>query len=143
MKIILSLLLVALSLFARADLDEYAQKMGFERNYYTALAKAKKEHRPLMLVVTKAECPWCDRLEDRTLTDATVHKRLNDETVVVLVYKNFDDGEYPADKFPAPFSPRIFFIDPVTQETLLIINGYVKVNNFVQELDTLKMLWQK
>ncbi|MEN4045726.1 MULTISPECIES: thioredoxin family protein [Sulfurimonas] len=143
MKIILSLLLVAFSLFARADLDEYAQKMGFQRDYYAALAKAKKEQRPLMLVVTKAECPWCDRLEDRTFTNPTVHKRLNKEVVVVLVYKNFDEGEYPAEKFPAPFSPRIFFVDPATQKTLLIVNGYVKADSFLQELDTLQMLWRK
>ena len=143
MKIILSLLLAAFSLFARADLDEYAQKMGFERDYHTALAKAKKEQRPLMLVVTKAECPWCDRLEDHTLTNAEVYKRLQKEVVVVLVYKSFDEGEYPADKFPAPFSPRIFFIDPATQKTLLVINGYVKAGSFLQELDTLQMLWRK
>jgi len=143
MKIILSLLFIALSLFGRADLDEYAQKMGFERNYYAALAKAKKEHRPLMLTVTKAECPWCDRLEDHTLTDATVHARLKKEVVVVLVYKNFDEGEYPAELFPAPFSPRTFFIDPFTQKTLLIINGYEKPDALLEDLDRLKMLWNK
>ncbi|WP_457748445.1 thioredoxin family protein [Sulfurimonas sp.] len=142
-KTILILLFLSLSLFGRADLDEYAHKMGFERNYHTALAKAKKEHRPLMLVVTKAECPWCDRLEDRTLTNAQVYKRLQKEVIVVLVYKNFDEGEYPAEKFPAPFSPRTFFIDPSTQKTLLIINGYVKADSFLQELDTLQMLWRK
>jgi len=137
MKILLSLLLAAITLFARADLDEYAQKMGFERDYYTALAKAKKLHRPLMLVVTKAECPWCDRLEDRTLANEKVHKRLQKEVVVVLVYKNFDEGEYPGEKFPAPFSPRTFFIDPVTQKTLFIINGYVKPDTFLENLDVL------
>ncbi|WP_193150898.1 thioredoxin fold domain-containing protein [Sulfurimonas sediminis] len=142
MKLILSMLLLALSLFGRADLDEYAQKMGFERDYYTALAKAKKAHRPLMLVVTKAECPWCDRLEDRTFTEHTVHTRLKKEVIVVLVYKNFDEGEYPAEKFPAPFSPRTFFIDPDTQKNLLIINGYVKPDNFLENLDKLNMLWQ-
>ncbi len=137
MKILLSLLLVAITLFARADLDEYAKKMGFERDYYTALTKAKKLHRPLMLVVTKAECPWCDRLEDRTLSDTAVHSRLKKEVVVVLVYKNFDEGEYPAQMFPAPFSPRTFFIDPMTQKTLLIINGYVDKKDFLEKLDAL------
>jgi len=137
MKILLSLLFIAITLFARADLDEYAQKMGFERDYYTALAKAKKLHRPLMLVVTKAECPWCDRLEDRTLANEKVHKRLQKEVVVVLVYKNFDEGEYPAELFPAPFSPRTFFIDPVTQKTLLIINGYVDKKDFLEYLNAL------
>ena len=137
MKILLSLLFIAITLFARADLDEYAQKMGFERDYYTALAKVKKLHRPLMLVVTKAECPWCDRLEDRTLANEKVHKRLQKEVVVVLVYKNFDEGEYPAELFPAPFSPRTFFIDPVTQKTLLIINGYVDKKDFLEYLNAL------
>lgn len=143
MKIILSLLFAALSLFGRADLDEYAHKMGFERNYYTALAKAKEAHRPLMLIVTKPECPWCDRLEDRTLANPKVHKRLLKEVVTVLVYKDFDEDDYPAQMFQAPFSPRTFFVDPRTQETLLIINGYVKVDRFLQELDTLKTLWNK
>jgi thioredoxin-related protein len=143
MKLILSLLFIAISLFGRADLDEYAQKMGFERDYHTALAKAKKEQRPLMLVVTRAECPWCDRLEDRTLTNDEVHKRLTQEVVVVLVYKNFDEGEYPAQMFPASFSPRTFFIDPATQKTLLVINGYVKPKGFLEKLDMLQSLWNK
>ncbi len=143
MKILLSLFLVVLSLFGRADLDEYAHKMGFERNYYTALSKAKEEHQPLMLIVTKPECPWCDRLEDKTLTNSKVHKRLLKEAITVLVYKDFDEDDYPAQIFQTPFSPRTFFIDPQTQKTLLIINGYVNVNKFLQKLNTLKTLWNK
>ena len=137
MKPILILLLTVITVFARADLDEYAQKMGFERDYYTALTKAKKLHRPLMLVVTKAQCPWCDRLEDHTLANEKVHKRLQKEVVVVLVYKDFDEGEYPAKKFPAPFSPRTFFINPMSQKTLLIINGYADTTDFLEKIDAL------
>jgi len=137
MKTIFSMIFITISLFGRADLDEYAQKMGFERNYNMALAKAKKLHRPLMLVVTKAQCPWCDRLEDHTLANEKVHKRLQKEVVVVLVYKDFDEGEYPAKKFPAPFSPRTFFINPMSQKTLLIINGYADTTDFLEKIDAL------
>jgi len=143
MKIILSLLFLTLALFGRADLDEYAQKMGFERDYNTALAKAKELHRPLMLTITKPECPWCDRLEDQTFTDLTVHKHLNKEVVVILVYKDFDKESYPSKKFVAPFSPRTFFIDPSSQEAFLIINGYAEKGKFLDKLDEVKRLWNK
>lgn len=143
MKFILSLLLLTLTLFGRADLDEYAQKMGFERNYYTALSKAKKENKLLMVIITKPECPWCDRLEDKTLANEKVHKRLLKELVTVLLYKDFDADDYPQKKFPAPFTPRTFFVNPKTQEVLFVLNGYIKTEEFLQQLEILTELWDK
>ncbi len=143
MKTISILLFLTLTLFGRADLDEYAQKMGFERDYNTALAKAKQLHRPLMLTVTKPECPWCDRLEDQTFADPAVHKRLNKEVVVVLVYKDFDEEDYPSKKFVAPFSPRTFFVDPASENAFLIIDGYAEKEKFLDKLNEVKRLWNK
>jgi thioredoxin-related protein len=142
MKILLALFLVGYSLFG-ADLDAYAKKMGFERNYYTAVKTAKKLHRPVMLVLTKPECPWCDRFEERTLASEPIKKRLDKEIVTVLVYMDFDDDQYPSKKFTSSFSPRTFFINPYNNKVLLISNGYVPKGDFAGVLDKVQNKWKK
>ena len=142
MKILFTLCFFTFSLFG-GDLDTYTQKMGFERNYFTAVKKAKKLHRPVMLVLTKPECPWCDRFEERTMSAKQVKARLDKEAVVVLVYKDFDDDQYPSEKFTTPFSPRTFFVNPFNDETLLIVNGYVTKEDLMGELDKVQKRWSK
>ena len=142
MKIVLLLVFTVYALLG-ADLDAYAKKMGFERNYFTAAKKAQTLHRPIMLVLTKPECPWCDRFEERTLAAPDIKARLSKEVVTVLVYKDFDDDQYPSHKFTSSFSPRTFFTDPFTDRVLLISNGYVSKKDFVEVLDKVQKRWEK
>jgi thioredoxin-related protein len=142
MKILLTLLFLVYSLFA-VDLDVYTKKMGFERNYYTAVKKAKKLHRPVMLVLTTSECPWCKRFEKRTLSSELIKPRLDKEVVTVVVYRDFDADQYPSKKFKSSFSPRTFFTNPFTDEVLLISNGYISKEDYVEVLDKVKKRWEK
>jgi thioredoxin-related protein len=142
MKILFTLLFLTFSLFG-GNLDAYTKKMGFERNYFTAVKKAKKLHRPIMLVLTNPECPWCDRFEKRTLASKMIKPRIDKELIAVLVYKDFDDDQYPSKKFTSSFSPRTFFINPFNDKILLISNGYVKKEDFVEVLDKVQKRWKK
>ena len=66
MKKLLTILLLTLTLFG-ANVDDFAKEMGFQRDYKTALAKAKELNKPLMMVLGADYCPWCRKFERKTL----------------------------------------------------------------------------
>ena len=75
MKTILFMLLLGSGLFAGNVLKE-AQKLGAESDYATAISKAQKENKILVMVVVQENCRWCDKLINRTLSEASVKKEL-------------------------------------------------------------------
>ncbi len=134
MKKILILLLLTLTLFG-ANVDEFAQEMGFERDYKTALAKAKKENKVLMMVLGADYCPWCRKFERKTLNSTLLKKRLQTEVVTLVVDKKFDVESFPT-KYQTQFTPRVFFINPQDESILLDTTGYIKKKHFKESLDT-------
>lgn len=134
MKKIFILLLLTLTLFG-ANVDEFAQEMGFERNYKTALIKAKKENKVLMMVLGADYCPWCRKFERKTLNSTLLKKRLQTEVVTLVVDKKFDIESFPT-KFRTQFTPRVFFINPQDESILLDTTGYIKKKHFAESLDT-------
>jgi len=59
MKLLLTLMFTVFTLFA-ANAKDAAFALDFEDNYQTALDKAKKENKPLMLLIVRDPCPYCD-----------------------------------------------------------------------------------
>ena len=133
MKIVWTLLLLAFSLFG-ANIDNFAKEMNFERDYKTALSKAKKEHKVLVMVLGADYCPWCRKFEHKTLSSKLIKPRLEKEFVVLVVDKKFDIKTFP-EKFRTQFTPRVFFIDAKDESILLDTTGYIKRKVFNQKLD--------
>jgi thioredoxin-related protein len=135
MKNILLILLFTCSLFA-AEIDTYAKEMNFYRDYDLALAEAKKANKPIMLVIVADYCPWCRKLERRTLASDEIKARRNEVVSVIM------DQKYDADRFPkmflTPRKPTVFFIDPHTGEHFYESIGYVKKDEFADSLDEVK-----
>ncbi len=135
MKKILLILLLTCSIFG-AEIDEYAREMNFFRDYDLALAEAKKSKKPLMLVIVADYCPWCRKLERRTLESAAIKARMNEVVPVIM------DQKYDADRFPkmflTPRKPTVFFINPHTGEHFYESIGYVKKDEFSDTLDEVK-----
>lgn len=140
MQKILLILLVSCSLFA-AEIDEYAKEMNFFRDYDLALVEAKKTDRPLMLVIVSDYCPWCRKLERRTLSSDEIKRRLNEVVPMIM------DQKYDADRFPkmflTPRKPTVFFINPHTGEHFYESIGYVKKDEFSDTLDEVKKEFKK
>lgn len=140
MKKILLILSLAFSLFA-AEIDEYAKEMNFFRDYDLALLEAKKLNKPIMLVIVADYCPWCRKLERRTLASDEIKARLNEVVSVIM------DQKYDADRFPkmflTPRKPTVFFIDPKTGEHFYESIGYVKKDEFSDSLDEVKKEFTK
>jgi thioredoxin-related protein len=135
MKNILLILLFTCSIFA-AEIDEYSKEMSFYRDYDLALIEAKKANKPIMLVIVADYCPWCRKLERRTLASDEIKARLNEVVSVIM------DQKYDADRFPkmflTPRKPTIFFINPKTGEHFYESIGYVKKDEFADTLDEVK-----
>ena len=57
------LLFVLLSFLYSAQIDEFANGVGYLRSYNMALESAKKEQKLIMLLVVSDYCPWCKKFE--------------------------------------------------------------------------------
>ncbi|QFR50378.1 thioredoxin family protein [Sulfurimonas lithotrophica] len=140
MKNILISVLLSLSLFG-ANIDEYAKSEGFERDYKTALTKAKNANKPLMMVLGADYCPWCRKFERKTLSSKDVKSFLNKELITLVVDKKFDIESFPA-KFQTNVTPRVFFINPKTEEDFFQTAGYIKKKDYLKKLDEMKKLYK-
>jgi len=140
MKLLLTLALLTLTLFA-AHIDEYATQMGFERDYKTALAKAKQERKPLMMVLGSSYCPWCRKFERETLSSKLIQPHLKNDFVTLIVDKRHDRKSFPK-KFRTNFTPKVFFINPLTQKSYYETTAYMKKREFAQELETAKDFYE-
>ena len=140
MKNVLILVLLSLSLFG-ANIDEDAKSEGFERDYKTALKKAKNANKPLMMVLGADYCPWCRKFERKTLSSKDVKSFLNKELITLVVDKKFDIESFPA-KFQTNVTPRVFFINPKTEEDFFQTAGYIKKKDYLKKLDEMKKLYK-
>ena len=132
MKKLLILLFLSLTLFG-ANIDRFADQMGFERDYKTALAMAQKENKLLVMVLSLDYCPWCRKFEHKTLSSSYIKPILDERAVTLVVDKNFDVMTFPK-KFQTQITPRIFFINPHNEEILLDGAGYIKKKKFEQNI---------
>ncbi len=139
MKKIILLLLFSLTLFG-ANVDKFAQEMGFERDYKTALTRANKENKILMMVLGADYCPWCRKFERKTLNSSLLKKRLQTEVVTLVVDKKFDIETFPK-KFQTQFTPKVFFINPKDESIILDTTGYIKKKHFAENLDNAIQLY--
>ena len=136
MKALFLVLFLGLTLFA-AHVDDFAKEMDFHRDYATALSEAKKENKPLVMVLGADYCPWCRKFENKTLKSTHVKPRLNNEVITLIVDKKFDVTSFP-EKFKTNYTPRVFFINPLNEKILFDRFGYIKKKEFLRLLDLAK-----
>lgn len=133
MKSLLLFLTLTLSLFA-AHIDDFASNMGYEREYNTALAKAKKENKVVMLVLVGDYCPWCRKFERKTLQRANVAINIQNNFIPVIVDKNLDKDKYP-EKYYTSIVPTVRFIDPNKDVQISESVGYKKTKEYTEWLN--------
>lgn len=133
MKILLLAFALLSSLYC-AQIDEFAASVNYERDYNVAIKKAKEQNKAVMLVVVADYCPWCKKFERKTLKASAVTKAVHDNFIPVVIDKYKDKGKYPQG-FSAPFIPTVFFIDPKNQTSLLETVAYMKVDEFMENMD--------
>lgn len=124
MKKIILLLILSVGIFAA--------EITWNTTYDAALAKAKKESKPLMVVITTEQCRWCRKLEATTLQDAEIVSRINSKFQAVSVTK--DKSIYPK-TLTAKMVPTSYFIDPSTEKVIYSIPGYWDSEDYNSILD--------
>lgn len=139
MKQLLITLLLALTLFG-AHVDEYAKEMGFERDYKTAQAKAKKQNKPLMMVLGADYCPWCRKFERSTLASELILPSIKKDFVTLVVDKKFDIESFPKE-YQTQITPKVFFIDPKSGKSFHETTGYIKKKEYLKDLQKAEKLF--
>ena len=128
----LSTILLATTLLVASHIDEFAQRMGYAQDYATALERAKKENKPLMMLMVSKRCKWCKKFEKRTLQMIPVAVAVQ-KHYIPLIVDRADRARYP-DGYYSRRIPIVYFIDPHTEEQTYESIGYVGYKEFLQIL---------
>ena len=110
----------------------FGAEIAWNASYDVALAKAKKESKPLMVLITTEECRWCRKLESTTLQDEGIVLRINTKFQGVKVTK--DKSIYPKN-LVAKMVPMSYFIDPSNGKVIYSIPGYWDSEDYDSVLD--------
>ncbi|HQS66323.1 MAG TPA: thioredoxin family protein [Sulfuricurvum sp.] len=124
MKKIFFLLMFSISVFGA--------EIAWNTSYDSARAKAKKESKPLMVLITSEDCRWCRKLEATTLQDEEIISRINTQFQAINVTK--DKSVYPK-SLTAKMVPMSYFLDPSNGKVLYSIPGYWESEDYHSVLD--------
>jgi thioredoxin-related protein len=86
----------------------YADSINWEKDYGSALEKAKKENKLLFVFITSKECKFCDKLKNTTLQDKSIAHHINEKYASVIVSK--EAKNYPS-KLDSKATPMLYFLD--------------------------------
>ena len=109
-------LLLTFSLFAQ-DFPSLHYSSSFE----SAIKKAKKEKKMVMLFITQDYCPWCKKLAYKILSDASISSLIKEKFIPVILNKNRDNIPL---KYQTPIAPTLFFINAQENEEIWRQSGY-------------------
>lgn len=125
-KIILALALAILSLSAA--------EVKWEKDITSAVERSIKEKKPLMVLVTKNGCRWCEVLKQKTLKNQKVVAVLNRDFVA---YEGVvDEGSVPPSLMTSG-TPATWFIKERTPMFEPIM-GAIESDEFLKALDIVK-----
>ncbi|MGA9046473.1 DUF255 domain-containing protein [Sulfuricurvum sp.] len=130
-KIVFIALLSALSLLG-ADVK-------WEKELSAAVERAVKEQKPLMVLVTKNGCRWCDVLKEKTLKEPKIVGILNRDFVA---YEGVVDAGTVPQSLMTRGTPATWFIkgkSPMFEP----IMGAVESDDFLKALDIVKQEYKK
>jgi len=91
-----------------------------------ALLKARKDHKPLMVYVKSDACTYCDKMQERTLTNASVKQNMEG-----FIFVTADKNEREAKQYlPATrYTPTVYFISPKFK-VVNTVKGYLGKDDF-------------
>lgn len=120
---------IALLAFLTANL--FAIDIAWNDTYEQAQAKAKKESKPMLVIITSEQCRWCRKLESTTLSDDEIVSKINSRFSAVHVTR--DKSVYPKN-LTAKMVPMSYFLDS-TGKILYSMPGYWPVEDYQSILD--------
>lgn len=128
---------IVLLAFLMANL--FSAEIAWNDTYEQAQAKAKKESKPLLVLITSEQCRWCRKFEATTLQDEDVISKLNSKFVTVHVTR--DKSVYPKN-LSAKMVPMNYFLDG-NGKVLYSMPGYWPVDDYQSILDDALQRYKK
>jgi len=120
-----------LALLALLTANLFAIDIAWNDTYEQAQAKAKKESKPMLVIITSEQCRWCRKLESTTLSDDEIVSKINSRFIPVHVTR--DKSVYPKN-LTAKMVPMSYFLDS-TGKILYSMPGYWPVEDYQSILD--------
>lgn len=117
----------------------FATEIAWNDTYEQAQAQAKKESKPLWILITSEQCRWCRKFEATTLQDEGVISKLNLKFVAVHVTR--DKSIYPK-TLSAKMVPMNYFLDS-DGKVLYSMPGYWAVEDYQSILDDALLKYKK
>jgi len=101
--------------------------------YKTALESAKKDGKPLFIMLYADWCPHCNQMKKEVFSDPAVMDFLREN--FVCAWKNIEreEGIILKDKFNTKSLPAFLFIDPNNETLLYALKGESKKADFLTE----------
>jgi len=110
--------------------ETFATDMGYETNYQTALNKAKKEGKPLMIFMTTSYCPWCRKLESRILSQNDIDAKIKSKYIPLML--NLDKDTYPEQFAKTRFTPILYIVNSQGESIMHKFVGYSNRGEFLR-----------
>lgn len=117
----------------------FGADIKWEKDLSVAVEKAAKEQKPLMVLVTKEGCRWCDVLKQNTLKNSKVVTVLNRDFVA---FEGVVDAGTVPQALMTQGTPATWFIkgkSPMFEP----IMGAVESADFLKALDIVKQEYKK
>jgi thiol-disulfide isomerase/thioredoxin len=113
--------------------ETFATDMGYETNYQTALVKAKKEGKEIMLFMISSYCPWCRKLENRILSQVEIDAKIKAKYIPLVL--NLDTDKFPKQFAKTRFTPILYVVNSKDENIAHQFSGYNNRDGFLHLLN--------
>lgn len=125
-------LCVMIGMLHASSIQDFANEMGYETNFKTAMIKAKAEGKDVMFFMVTQYCPWCKKYERFTLKKPEVDKQIKANYVPLII--NREKKGFP-EEYYVKITPVMHFIDAKNEKKILTSIGYKNKKDFLEILD--------
>jgi uncharacterized protein YyaL (SSP411 family) len=119
----------------------FGVEVNWEKDYHSALEKAKVENKPVLFISSRHTCKYCVLLDETTLKDPKVIKGLNRDFISVTSYS--DERDYMPRELWRPGTPAIWFLLPSGEPMFEPVMGAIDAKSFLQALSIVKEEFNK
>lgn len=123
--------MIKIILFLMVPLWLMGADVNWSGSFAEAQAQAKKEHKPLMVLITSEQCRWCRKFEATTLQNDDIAARINNHFIAVHVTR--DKSIYP-NTLSAKMVPMSYFLND-DGKVIYKIPGYWGTEDYDSVLD--------
>jgi len=103
--------------------------IAYAKSFNDALLRANAQNKPVMFIIDRISCRWCEHFKRNTLSDPTVIKAINRDFVPYMTQASRND--YPAD-LRVPGTPGTWFLKPDGIPLFQPLMGSIDSENIVK-----------